>query len=363
MASHIPVSTRVIFDQSSILIAHSHFSGFYNPPFVALIEPRCPLFYPTITIPSHPILQTRRSTRTTRGTALPGDENANPPTTRSRVTKAIGGSATAATTASLAKRAAITRVVGTSKSVTSGLDKGKAKVEDAVTIATRKRAALGEVGTNKSSNHIPTLTAGKVDKEAEKKVVVQGRPAITRRPTRSSTAAAENAEVKQQVEARPAPRRRAPTVAVEDVAPIASTSRPRIAVKPSIARNPIETSRPSTKRSHPPPEADEVKHDEVEEDGIYEPASKRIRTSDAVVPEIDQLDNAGVEVEIECWEIPLANTRTGNPPPPPRAELGGPDVFQDWNDLDAEDIKDPQMVTEYVHDILKYMKVLEVGAF
>ncbi len=295
----------------------------------------------------------------TRVSALAGDENANPPTTRSRVIKAIGGGATAATTASLAKRAATSRI-GTAKPVTTGLDKGKSRLEDVA--ATRKRAALGEVAPNKSSNHVPTLASisGKGAKEVEKKVVVPTRPTVTRRPTRASTAAAENAEAKNEVETRPAPKRRVPNAA-DDIAPVASTSRSRIAIKPSIARDTIQPSRPATKRSHPPPEADELDHDEDEDDGVYEPASKRIRTSDAVIPEIDELDDGGERIEVECYKIPLASTAVASAPPEPRSALGGPDDVQDWDDLDAEDMKDPQMVTEYVHDILKYMKVLEVS--
>jgi hypothetical protein len=34
---------------------------------------------------------------------------------------------------------------------------------------------------------------------------------------------------------------------------------------------------------------------------------------------------------------------------------------QDWDDLDAEDVHDPSMVTEYVDDIFSYLYKLEVN--
>jgi G2/mitotic-specific cyclin 1/2 len=34
---------------------------------------------------------------------------------------------------------------------------------------------------------------------------------------------------------------------------------------------------------------------------------------------------------------------------------------QDWDDLDAEDMGDPLMVSEYVQEIIQYMRQLEVN--
>jgi hypothetical protein len=108
---------------------------------------------------------------------------------------------------------------------------------------------------------------------------------------------------------------------------------------------------------------DDVAHDDDQEnDDLYEPVTKKIRTSDAVVPELDENNvvTAVPPAVPRCYKIPIADADFAIKPREPTSALGGPDTVVDWDDLDAEDVNDPQMVTEYVHDILKYMRELEV---
>lgn len=99
-------------------------------------------------------------------------------------------------------------------------------------------------------------------------------------------------------------------------------------------------------------------HHRIEEDED-EPAQKKRRTS-PIPPEEDprvlEEARAQAEEDAQCGRLAdemeaFANEPEADPEHSP------------WEDLDAEDNDDPLMVSEYVQDIFKYMKQLEVNQF
>lgn len=243
---------------------------------------------------------------------------------------------TAATSASLAKRAP-TRAEPADKGKEQAADSGvkRAAVQD----VSRKRAALGEVLNSKAnvSGAAPAAAGGKGD---VKKAAATARPVIVRRTTRLSATAAEQ-KVAEQAAARPQPRRKNTAVLDEQTAP-ASNIQP-VARVPAPSAS-IKTAIPQPSRPHKRNLQPSASTELDERYKVQEPTQKRIRTSDAVEPQHDEA-RLGARA---------ASTSTV-------AALEADEIEVDWDDLDAEDALDPQMVAEYVHDILGYMRELEVG--
>lgn len=206
--------------------------------------------------------------------------------------------------------------------------------------ATRRRAALGEVLNHKSNAAAgPPPVAGV---KAEEKKAAAARPVIVRRTTRLSAAAAEQ-EVAERAAARPQPRRR--DTAVLDEQP-ASTSNAQATARAPAATASLKSAIPQPTRPHKRNLQPSASNDLDERYKVHEPTQKRIRTSDPVEPTLDEaLADTGVRA---------ASTSTV-------AALEEDEIEVDWDDLDAEDALDPQMVSEYVHDILDYMRELEVS--
>lgn len=314
-------------------------------------------------------MQTRRTTRATRSTAL-NNENANARPSRTVATRAkppskeaaaVGTSrATAATAASRAKTAATKTAIAEGK-----LDPAAGK---------RKRSALGEVtvANGKSKGALPDKDKGKakevpVTEKVERKVfdgvLLKSKRTMTSttttiaaavRPTnrRTRSGAAHEPvvhldrpqvleDVKEGDEYEVKEERHA-MMEVDPPPPVIHSRRLSARKPASVIRR---TSTRSLRRQPEPAEEEEEDHRVLK---------KRRTSSDAADEErkvedelnLDAVDGDG-RLALHDGEIAFGAVE---------ADPNG----DDWDDLDAEDIDDPQMVSEYVVEIFEYLKEVEV---
>ncbi|KIK44194.1 hypothetical protein CY34DRAFT_80349 [Suillus luteus UH-Slu-Lm8-n1] len=263
------------------------------------------------------MFQTRRVTRITRTAVQKDSENANARPSRiiSRV-KPPSTSAIPAPTATLQSRAL--GATAASRAKVGANDENKV---DLALQGKRKREALGEVTTKNINKNKAAATAAKDGKGKGKEVVpptketfdgvvIKAKPAISLRqitvPTRRTTRSAIAPEVKPLKDVKEEP-------AVNDEDAMAVDD-------------------------HPSAETQE----EVQDDRVFK---KRRTSSDA--PETDIDEQARHEAEVAAvLDVDVA----------PEADPDG----DEWDDLDAEDSDDPLMVSEYVVEIFKYMKLTEL---
>ncbi|KAG1779499.1 cyclin-like protein [Suillus placidus] len=303
-------------------------------------------------------LPTRRVTRVTRTAVQKDSENANARPSRiiSRV-KPPSTSVIPVPTATLQSRAL--GATAASRAKIGANDENKV---DLALQGKRKREALGEVTTKNINKNKATVTATKDGKGKGKEVapptketfdgvVIKAKSAIALRqisaPTRRTTRSAIAPEVKPLKDVKEEPVvNDEDAMAVDDHPPAPEPSR-RVSTRRSGANTQQvitqEVQRVQTARrtsSHLVLKAEP--QEEVQDDRVFK---KRRTSSDA--PETDIDEQAQHEAEVAAvLDIDVA----------PEADPDG----DEWDDLDAEDSDDPLMVSEYVVEIFKYMKLTEL---
>ncbi|KAG2036009.1 cyclin-like protein [Suillus americanus] len=303
-------------------------------------------------------LPTRRVTRVTRTAVQKDSENANARPSRviSRV-KPPSTSAVTAPTATLQSRAL--GATAASRAKVGANDENKA---DLALQGKRKREALGEVTTKNINKNKAAATAAKDGKGKGKEVVpptketfdgvvIKAKATIPLRqitvPTRRTTRSAIAPEVKPLKDVKEEPLvNDEDAMAVDDHPPAPEPSR-RVSTRRSGANTQqvitqevqrIQTTRRTS--SHLVLKAET--QEEVQDDRVFK---KRRTSSDA--PETDIDEQAQHEAEVAAvLDVDVA----------PEADPDG----DEWDDLDAEDSDDPLMVSEYVVEIFKYMKLTEL---
>lgn len=303
-------------------------------------------------------LPTRRVTRITRTAVQKDSENANARPSRiiSRV-KPPSTSAIPAPTATLQSRAL--GATAASRAKVGANDENKV---DLALQGKRKREALGEVTTkniNKNKAAATTAKDGKgkgkevfpPTKETFDGVVIKAKPAISLRqitvPTRRTTRSAIAPEVKPLKDVKEEPAVNDEDAMAVDDHPSAPEPSRRVSTRRSGANTQQvitqEVQRVQTARrtsSHLILKAET--QEEVQDDRVFK---KRRTSSDA--PETDIDEQAQHEAEVAAvLDVDVA----------PEADPDG----DEWDDLDAEDSDDPLMVSEYVVEIFKYMKLTEL---
>jgi hypothetical protein len=287
-----------------------------------------PTFLRVFSLFSHPRLtvhfQTRRGARTTRTAALKDNENAN--ARPSRITSR------AKPLSNVAIATATTSTAGVRATAATAASRAKAGVDlkaDLAAQGKRKREALREVTSLVTNNKAKSTVA---------KAVV--RP-TTRRTTRSTI-------VTQQHEVRDLPVEvHADDAMVVDEQPPAHAYARRVSTRKStqsatsVATRHSEIHRRGSARSIAQP----VIGNEDEDDRVF----KKRRTS-SEVPEVNEgQPQTGIETANDApFEAFVDQEWEADP------------EGDQWVDLDAEDADDPLMVSEYVVDIFRYMKDIEV---
>lgn len=219
----------------------------------------------------------------------------------------------------------------------------------------RKREALGEVAV---ASNKPTGPAVKgKEKEVLDGVILRPRTTTARQPLRTvTTRQTRTVSVKEDAIKEEKEVRNDRAMAVDPPAqvplPGLITRRSNLSSKSISAaggRRKDGQSRFSS-RTIPP------SHHRIEED-VDEPAQKKRRTS-PIPPEEDPraLEEARAQAEEDAHAARLADEMEAFANEPEADPENSP-----WEDLDAEDSDDPLMVSEYVQDIFKYMKQLEVN--
>lgn len=303
-------------------------------------------------------LPTRRVTRVTRTAVQKDSENANARPSRiiSRV-KPPSTSVIPAPTATLQSRAL--GATAASRAKVGANDENKV---DLSLQGKRKREALGEVTTKNINKNKVTATAAKDGKGKGKEVapptketfdgvVIKAKPAISLKqitaPARRTTRSAIVPEVKPLKDLKEEPIVNDEDAMAVDVHPPAPETSRRVSTRRSGANTQQvitqEVQRVQTTRrtsSHLVFKAET--QEEVQDDRVFK---KRRTSSDA--PETDIDEQAQHEAEVAAvLDDDVA----------PEADPDG----DEWDDLDAEDSDDPLMVSEYVVEIFKYMKLTEL---
>jgi hypothetical protein len=302
---------------------------------------------------SHP--QTRRVTRTTRTATSKDSENANARPSRISTRAKPGSLATAtATTTGGTSRA----TAGTAASRAKMASVGDSKLD--APVGKRKREALGEVTlvTNNKSTAAGDKPKEKVDLKKEKfdgvvlksKTVAARQPlrtvAGTRQSTKTTTATIRGTvleEVKEETKAIKLPDEDAMVV---DLPPPAHQL-PSITVRRSlVGRESVVALRRSDVLRRVSGRSTMAAKQQVAEDTEADRVFKKRRTSsDAPEEDPEEEAAASITAEIEAY----ADDAEADP------------EHSAWEDLDADDIDDPLMVSEYVVDIFKYLKEVEVS--
>lgn len=192
----------------------------------------------------------------------------------------------------------------------------------------RKREALGEVTNNNKDRNIPSDALPQGNK-------LKGAPIATIVPVRTVKPAAKlPARKKESVGKAPSDN----AMAVDEPAPALRRITRRATNSTAVTTTTVDQIRTII---------DEIVEEEPE------PALKKRRTSEA-----------DVEAVVEAPEEPVHDSETAQYAETEAREdaaLTAADV-EGWDDLDAEDIGDPIMVSEYVNDIFIYLRECEVYA-
>jgi G2/mitotic-specific cyclin 2 len=234
-------------------------------------------------------------------------------------------------------------------------------------VGKRKREALGEVTL--VTNNQPTLAGGKakdqndIKKEKFDGVVLKSKTVATRQPLRTvagtrqstkTTTVAVNPtsleEVKEGVEVIKVPDDDA--MVVDPVPPQLS----KIAVRRSlIARENVVLPRRSDALRRVSARSVAGAHQQLAEDAETDRVFKKRRTSSDApdeTPEVEQ--DAQLRAEAEAAEKLSTEIEAYAD-----EEEADPECSA-WDDLDADDLDDPLMVSEYVVEIFQYLKQVEV---
>ncbi|KAF8189887.1 cyclin-like protein [Mycena galopus ATCC 62051] len=315
----------------------------------------------------------RAAGRTTRTTALKDNENANArPLRMNTRAKPLAANPTAAAT----------NVTGGSTRATAPTAASRAKIglsaasdtKPDAPVGKRKRDAQGEntaLASNRTKNQ---TTKGKEKEGVTKKEKVDpatGKPTTTvrttRQPLRTVTGPRHNdageaeppLDVKAEVKEEPRVDENAmlvdlPAQPALTVAPVRKSLVPGENTSVATRQSTATSRRPST-RSVPAPHRLE---EEVDDDD--DRAHKRRRTSSDSPEEPEEdpalLEEARLQAEEELITARIALELETYANDEPEAD---PEVSP-WDDLDADDADDPVMVSEYVVDIFKYLKQVEL---
>ncbi|KAH7907568.1 cyclin-like protein [Hygrophoropsis aurantiaca] len=317
------------------------------------------------------VKNTRRVTRVTRTTTQKDNENANARPTRITTRAKPPSSSTAAATTTSAGLGRATAPTAASKAKIGSHD------ENLAAQGKRKREALGEV--TKHKNKTTNVPAAKDTKELKGKgkevvaakekfdgVVIKSKvtTAVSRQPLRTVITTTTRRTGKSTTTSTTQPSQ------LDDVkketVEIRSKEEDAMAIDNHIDE-PEPTRRVSTRRSgvnsqqvitQEVQRADlskrqsshltlkQTTQDEIEDSRVFK---KRRTSSDP--PDEEQLFNEQLEHEAEVAAA-LEAARGTSPEADPEGD--------EWEDLDADDADDPLMVSEYVGEIFKYMKDIEL---
>ncbi|GHJ87231.1 hypothetical protein NliqN6_3633 [Naganishia liquefaciens] len=309
-------------------------------------------------------LQPRRTRASTRLASQAPDENAIAGTSRVRTTKASTSSIPVP-----AKR------VGLGKVKNEYSEETIKKVSSATTAVRARRAALGELQSNKeNARSAGTDSKADVKKTVDAKASVASRPKpIQRRSTRQLQSLPADEPVE---EKRPAVVRHGKSSAEEraTVRPrvtrttttetLASTTNANIPRRVGLKRTHTATSTTEARIAKPAATSKlRVKHEADEHDG--EPSSKRQRTTSPAQQE--DTDVEGYVAPKKLFSKTVATTKEFDDAHDEEPMLSPASDVSETNgrdprvvvDMDADDEDDPTMVLEYQEDIFEYMRDLE----
>lgn len=292
-------------------------------------------------------IPTRRAVRVTRSAAQKDNENANarpsriatrskPPSGAGPAPAASGiGGVNRATAASRAK------VIATSD------------VKSDPTAVKRKREALGEVAINNKPKVVATKGKEKENaKEPFEGVAVKTKLAITRQPLRTvgtkQTSKQPTAQViKKEKEEPPLQvKGKAFHVQDEDAMAVDPPVIPSLIKRGSIAAKDIR--QPIRRASSIRENQAKMQHPVAVDDAEDHRDIKRRRTSPEVPNDPRAAEEAALAARITAELESYADELEADPENSP------------WDDLDADDVDDPLMVSEYVVEIFKYLRQYEL---
>ncbi|KAK2461041.1 hypothetical protein APHAL10511_006982 [Amanita phalloides] len=301
-------------------------------------------------------ISTRRVTRTTRVTAPRDNENANARPSRIS-SRAKPPSSTSATTglasiAETAARATGATAASKAKAIAASVD------PKIVTSAKRKREALGEVTGLVTNNRLrPLAGKGKVKEGKLDGVVLnKSKTSVSRQPlrttrqtTKTSVATAKVDNLETVTEHTEVHQKQDENAMILDIP---------YGLRRSFVTKAVEAKFKSKVGTHhrvPSVSGIPVNREKDEEEA--DRACKKIRTSsEPPAEEPPALDAAQLRAKEEEATAKIA-AQFETDFEDVEADPEGPD----WEDLDADDVDDPLMVSEYVSEIFDYMKQLELA--
>ena len=286
-------------------------------------------------------IQTRRAVRVTRSAALKDNENANARPSR------IAMRAKPPSGAGIIGTGGTTRTTAASRAKSATGD-----VKADPTAVKRKREALGEVPVNNRPKNVVVKGKEKENtKESFDGVVLKAKPTATRPPLRTVG----TKQIAKPVASRTVRKEKEAAVVPTKVVGKPVKDDHAMAVDPPVVSGPIKRGPPPAKDVRQPSKPLYTRESRskiqlpVEEDDAEDHRDMKRRRTSSETPEYKQaaeevLLAARINAELEAY----ANEIEADPENSP------------WDDLDADDVDDPLMVSEYVVDIFKYLRQVEV---
>ena len=292
-------------------------------------------------------------TRTTRVMAPKDNENANARPSRIS-TRAKPLTSTSATTGLASTTETVTRATGATaaskaKAIAASVD------PKIVTSAKRKREALGEVTSLVTNNRLrPLAGKGKVKEEKFDGVVLnKTKTSVSRQPLRTVASTRQTTTVATKVQSLETVTENTGVHQRDENAMAVDPPRrlPSLTVRRSLVKGPSKVGTHQRVASVSGVPARQEK-DEEETNRAW----KKVRTSSEPPEEEHPTVNAAQlhAKEDEATAKIAAQFETDF------EELEADPDGPEWDDLDADDVDDPLMVSEYVNEIFDYMKQLEV---
>ncbi|KAF9445675.1 hypothetical protein P691DRAFT_795336 [Macrolepiota fuliginosa MF-IS2] len=300
-------------------------------------------------------IPTRRAVRVTRATALKDNENANArPSRIATRSKPPSGTGAAPVTTGLG---GVTRATAASRAKVIATSDPKADPS----AGKRKREALGEVAINNKPKSVITKGKEKENtKEAFDGVVLKTKPTITRQPLR--TVGTKQVGVKPS--ARTSKKEKEPSlppVKEKEEKPAPAKDEHAMAVDPPAIPSLIKRGSLPTKDARQQAKRLSIREArskvEAREDDDAEDHRdvKRRRTSSDAPEDPREAEQARAQAEEAVIAARIASELEAYADEPEADPENSP-----WDDLDADDVDDPLMVSEYVVDIFKYLCQVEL---
>ncbi|KAK7451088.1 G2/mitotic-specific cyclin [Stygiomarasmius scandens] len=278
------------------------------------------------------VVPTRRPLRTTRTTAKdPENANARPSRINTRA-KPLSSQSNSTTTNGVAGRATGATAASRAKSSLNG------DIKSDHPTAKRKREALGEVTSLVANNRTKGKEKEKETQKFDGVVINKSKTLVNRQPLRTVASTRQTVR-KEEALHHIAEEANAVEVVVDDnamaVDPPPQSILPALTIPKSLAalEDIPHAGRRST-RSHP-------EDDDLEASRVF----KKPRTSSEAPEEVSERRRA----ERRAAELTVILNEV-------EADPDG----DEWEDLDADDVDDPLMVSEYVAEIFDYFKEIEV---